>query len=74
MTHVSMTVNGDVVEADIEPRTHLGDFLREHRFLTGTHLGCEHGICGACTVQIDGASSRSWYCLGGCVRRGRCGR
>ena len=63
MTHVSMTVNGDVVEADIEPRTHLGDFLREHRFLTGTHLGCEHGICGACTVQIDGASSRSCIAL-----------
>ena len=63
MTRVSMTINGDVVEADIEPRVHLGDFLREHRFLTGTHLGCEHGICGACTVQIDGATSRSCITL-----------
>ena len=42
-----------------EPRTHLADFLREARLLTGTHLGCEHGVCGACTLLIDGAPSRS---------------
>ena len=63
MTRVSMTINGEAVEADVEPRMHLGDFLREHRFLTGTHLGCEHGICGACTVQIDGSTSRSCITL-----------
>jgi carbon-monoxide dehydrogenase small subunit len=43
----------------VEPRTHLGDFLREHCRLTGTHLGCEHGVCGACTVLIAGAPARS---------------
>ena len=56
---VSMTVNGRIVEALVEPRTHLADFLREHLRLTGTNLGCEHGVCGACTVEIDGAPSRS---------------
>jgi aerobic carbon-monoxide dehydrogenase small subunit len=59
MTSVSLTINGMAVEADIEPRTHLADFLRESRNLTGTHLGCEHGVCGACTVLIDGAPARS---------------
>ena len=43
----------------VEPRTHLADFLREQLRLTGTHLGCEHGVCGACTVLIDGAPARS---------------
>ena len=56
---VSMMVNGQSVEATVEPRTHLADFLREHLSLTGTNLGCEHGVCGACTVEIDGAPSRS---------------
>ena len=56
---VSMTVNGQRVEAVAEPRTHLADFLREHLGLTGTNLGCEHGVCGACTIEIDGAPSRS---------------
>ena len=41
------------------PRTHLADFLREQLLLTGTHIGCEHGICGACTVEIDGEIARS---------------
>ncbi|MFO0997001.1 MAG: 2Fe-2S iron-sulfur cluster-binding protein [Alphaproteobacteria bacterium] len=59
MTTISMTVNGRRVEADVEPRTSLADFLREHLLLTGTHIGCEHGICGACTVEIDGAIARS---------------
>ena len=56
---VRLTVNGHPVEADVEPRTHLADFLRERLHLTGTHLGCEHGVCGACTVLIDGAPARS---------------
>jgi 2-furoyl-CoA dehydrogenase 2Fe-2S iron sulfur subunit len=47
------------VQAEVTPRTHLADFLREHLLLTGTHIGCEHGICGACTVQIDGAPARA---------------
>jgi aerobic carbon-monoxide dehydrogenase small subunit len=59
MTPLSLTVNGRRVQAAVEPRTHLGDFLREQCRLTGTHLGCEHGVCGACTVLIDGAPSRS---------------
>src|SRR4051812_17383666 len=56
---ISLTVNGEKVQALAEPRTHLGDFLREDQRLTGTHLGCEHGVCGACTVLIDGAPARS---------------
>jgi carbon-monoxide dehydrogenase small subunit len=59
MTRLTMRVNGAVVTADVEPRTHLADFLREDRGLTGTHLGCEHGVCGACTLLIDGAPARS---------------
>ncbi|MBI3707724.1 MAG: SRPBCC family protein [Proteobacteria bacterium] len=59
MTPIAMNVNGQRVEALVEPRTHLADFLREHCRLTGTHLGCEHGVCGACTVLIDGAPARS---------------
>jgi carbon-monoxide dehydrogenase small subunit len=59
MTRLSLTVNGAAVSAEVEPRTHLADFLREDRGLTGTHLGCEHGICGACTLLIDGAPARS---------------
>ena len=56
---VSLTVNGQAVTATVEPRTHLADFLREQLLLTGTHLGCEHGVCGACTVEIDGQIARS---------------
>jgi carbon-monoxide dehydrogenase small subunit len=59
MSRVTLTVNGIAVTAEVEPRTHLADFLREDRLLTGTHLGCEHGVCGACTLLIDGAPSRS---------------
>jgi len=59
MTPVSLTVNGRKVATMVEPRTHLGDFLREHCRLTGTHLGCEHGVCGACTVLIDEEPVRS---------------
>lgn len=56
---IALVVNGQKVEAAVEPRTHLADFLRESQGLTGTNLGCEHGVCGACTIEIDGAPSRS---------------
>jgi carbon-monoxide dehydrogenase small subunit len=59
MRDVSLTVNGNNVAARVEPRLSLADFLREHELLTGTHLGCEHGVCGACTILIDGAPARS---------------
>ena len=56
---VSIKVNGEVYEREIEPRLTLVDFLRHEINLTGTHVGCEHGVCGACTVLIDGRSGRS---------------
>jgi len=56
---VQLTVNGQAREATVEPRLTLADFLRERCHLTGTHLGCEHGVCGACTVLVDGAAVRS---------------
>jgi carbon-monoxide dehydrogenase small subunit len=56
---LSLTINGEAVTAAVTPRTHLADFLREQRLLTGTHLGCEHGVCGACTLIIDGEIARS---------------
>jgi carbon-monoxide dehydrogenase small subunit len=56
---VSLTVNGRELSADIEPRTHLADLLRETHNLTGTHIGCEHGVCGACTILVDGVPTRS---------------
>ena len=59
MSTVRLTVNGRPVAAEVEPRTHLADFLRESQLLTGTHLGCEQGVCGACTLLIDGAPARS---------------
>lgn len=59
MKEVHFTVNGEAVDARVEPRRHLADFLREDLRLTGTHLGCEHGVCGACTVLIDGQPARS---------------
>jgi aerobic carbon-monoxide dehydrogenase small subunit len=59
MNAITLTVNGKGVAAAVEPRTHLADFLRDSQLLTGTHLGCEHGVCGACTLLIDGAPARS---------------
>ena len=56
---VTLTVNGVRVSADVEPRLTLAGFLRRQLKLTGTHLGCEHGVCGACTVIVDGAPARS---------------
>ncbi len=60
---VQMHVNGKVVSGRVESRTHLGDFLRQSAGLTGTHLGCEHGVCGACTVIVDGDAVRSCLML-----------
>lgn len=59
MIEISLCVNGDPVNAAVEPRTSLADFLRDDLRLTGTHLGCEQGACGACTVLLDGVSVRS---------------
>lgn len=56
---VRLTVNGEACEADVEPRLLLVDFLRQTLGLTGTHVGCEHGVCGACTVLVDGDSMRA---------------
>ena len=60
---LSVEVNGEVFEQEVEVRLTLADFLREKLDLTGTHLGCEHGVCGACTVQIDGQAVRSCLTL-----------
>jgi carbon-monoxide dehydrogenase small subunit len=58
-TRVELSVNGQAHAASVEPRVTLADFLREQCGLTGTHLGCEHGVCGACTVLVDGAAVRA---------------
>jgi carbon-monoxide dehydrogenase small subunit len=60
---LDLTVNGEAVSAHVLPRTHLADFLREQLGLTGTHLGCEHGVCGACTVRLDGEIVRGCLVL-----------
>ena len=67
---VRMHVNGKQVSGKVETRTHLGDFLRQAAGLTGTHLGCEHGVCGACTVIVDGDAVRS--CLMLAVQANNC--
>ncbi|MFN0302419.1 MAG: (2Fe-2S)-binding protein [Burkholderiales bacterium] len=59
MKSISLTVNGKRAAATVEPRTNLADFLREHLHLTGTNIGCEHGVCGACTIEMDGGPARS---------------
>ncbi|HET6492076.1 MAG TPA: (2Fe-2S)-binding protein [Burkholderiales bacterium] len=56
---VTLTVNGRRVDAEVEPRVSLADFLRHSLRLTGTHIGCEHGVCGACTILVNGAAVRS---------------
>lgn len=61
--HISLEVNGERVEAHVLPRLNLADFLREHLQLTGTHVGCEHGVCGACTVRVNGDIVRSCLIL-----------
>jgi len=60
---VRITVNGVLVESLVAPRTHLADFVRETLSLTGTHLGCEHGVCGACTIELNGKIVRSCLTL-----------
>jgi len=60
---ISLDVNGERVEARVFPRTNLADFLREQLKLTGTHVGCEHGVCGACTVRVNGEIVRSCLML-----------
>ena len=63
MTAIRVRVNGGAVTDEVPPRLSLADFLRERRNLTGTHLGCEHGVCGACTVLVDGELARSCLML-----------
>ena len=63
MKAISLTVNGRPTSATVEPRRHLADFLRENCLLIGTHLGCEHGVCGACTVLLDGQPVRACITL-----------
>ena len=60
---VRLTINGRAIEGEAEPRMLLTDFLRHTLGLTGTHVGCEHGVCGACTIQIDGAPARACLTL-----------
>jgi carbon-monoxide dehydrogenase small subunit len=60
---VALTVNGDRYELDVEPRRLLSDVLRHDLGLTGTHVGCEHGVCGCCTVLVDGEPARSCLML-----------
>jgi aerobic-type carbon monoxide dehydrogenase small subunit (CoxS/CutS family) len=68
---LTFTLNGQKHEAKADPRIHLGDFLRHSLGLTGTHIGCEHGVCGACTVIVDGVPVRSCLMLAvqidGCI-------
>jgi len=63
MKKLRMQVNGVTHEAEVEPRTTLVDFLRGPLALTGTHVGCEHGVCGACTILVDGRTARSCLML-----------
>jgi aerobic-type carbon monoxide dehydrogenase small subunit (CoxS/CutS family) len=60
---VAVQINGRRYESEVEARTLLSDFIRHHAGLTGTHVGCEHGVCGACTVQLDGEPIRSCLML-----------
>jgi aerobic carbon-monoxide dehydrogenase small subunit len=60
---ISLEVNGERIKAQVLPRLNLADFLREHLKLTGTHVGCEHGVCGACTVRMNGEIVRSCLIL-----------
>ena len=62
-TTIQMTLNGQLIQAEVEPRQHLVDFLREDQSLTGSHLGCEQGACGACTVKMNGQIVRGCLVL-----------
>jgi aerobic carbon-monoxide dehydrogenase small subunit len=63
VTTIRLRINGNLVADEVPPRLSLADFLRERRNLTGTHLACEHGVCGACTVLVDGDPARSCLML-----------
>jgi len=63
MSAVRITLNGSALRTEVEPRTSLADFVREQMNLTATHLGCEHGVCGACTVVVDGEPVRGCLTL-----------
>ena len=63
MHTIKLTVNGKTYERDVEPRLLLSDFLRHELGLTGTHVGCEHGVCGACTILFEGEAVRSCLLL-----------
>jgi len=63
MIDIELSINGRRVRAQVEPRTTLGDYLRDQERLTGLHLACEHGVCGACTVYVDAAPARSCVVL-----------
>jgi carbon-monoxide dehydrogenase small subunit len=63
VTPITLTVNGREITCEVEPRRLLADFLREDLELRGTHLGCEHGVCGACTILVDGEPARSCLML-----------
>ncbi len=58
-THITLTINDEPYKAEVEPRMLAADFLRDELALTGTHIGCEHGVCGACTILLNGVSVRS---------------
>ena len=60
---ITLTVNGETHKGDAEPRMLLSDFLRDVLGLTGTHVGCEHGVCGACTIHVEGEAARSCLML-----------
>ena len=60
---ISLQVNGERIDAQVPPRLNLADFLREHLHLTGTHVGCEHGVCGACTVRVNNEIVRACLML-----------
>jgi len=60
---ISVTINGETYEREVETRLTLADFIRHEVLLTGTHVGCEHGVCGACTVLLDGRTARSCLML-----------
>ena len=63
MTTTTLTINGGTVTANVEPRLSLADFIRDHQGLTGTHTACEHGVCGACTLLLNGRPVRSCITL-----------
>ena len=60
---IEVEINGRPYSGDVEPRTLLSDFIRHQAGLTGTHVGCEHGVCGACTIQVEGETVRSCLML-----------